>query len=247
MSSAIEIGNLRVGTTVRVSNSDGTSRRQWKDGAVNSADGIGIRYLIYNATDKPIKYISVEFLPYDTVGEITRCNTTGKDMHAVKLVGPFNVNEKAGFKEDVVWYNPTIKEVKIRKVHIEYMDGTEETINGEDLVDISDKKSVYYRKRGRKEGLRKCYMSFMVFFCLKEAKNDEDMKFHANQGLLLFILEVAGLVLSGAAGRLGTGVQLLITALLWGFAIAFSVRGIKDINNNRKREIPLLGKIRLIK
>lgn len=82
----------------------------------------------------------------------------------------------------------------------------------------------------------------MVFWCLKDAKNDERVKFHANQGLLLFILEVVGISILEIPKIGGTLGFLLIA-----FAVAFSIRGLVDIDKNKQSKIPLIGRIRILK
>ena len=94
---------------------------------------------------------------------------------------------------------------------------------------------------------KRCYIFFMVFFALKDAKTDDTVKFHANQGLLLFIIEAIALAIYGVLSSISSLVAFLVQAALLAFAIVFSIKGIKDINREEKHEIPLVGRIRLLK
>ena len=253
MSSALEIGHLFVGTTELKFHNDGSSYEGWSYGKPNNVGGIGVKHEIYNASDKAMKYLTCVYLPYNQVVDVVSSTTTGESEARCKLTGPFSPNEKSEVQWEVLWYNSTVTKVKIKEVIIQYMDDTEETISGDDLKDISNKESVYYETRGkqeeadraensRKSALRKAYICFMVFTCLKKAKEDEETKFHANQGLLLFIMEVIAIII-GNVPHVGGFISLA----LWVIAIVFSIKGIVDINNNRQNEIPLIGKIKILK
>ena len=161
----------------------------------------------------------------------------------------------------------------LTKIHVQYMDNTEEMIDGKDIVFMDDKNSAYYNEvalpeqkaraerekkaaeeraerekkaaeqkiiNDRKNELQDAYRCFKVFSCIKKAKekNDAEMKFHANQGLWLFILEVLALVGS---------IIPLITIVFVGIAIFFSMKGIAVIRDGKRFDLPVLGKIKLIK
>ena len=81
---------------------------------------------------------------------------------------------------------------------------------------------------------------FMVFNCFEKAKTDEEMKFHANQGLWLFILEVIGIICNIMDG-------FMICILLLCVSVFFSVKCVGAITKGKRYEIPILGKIKLIK
>ena len=68
-----------------------------------------------------------------------------------QLTGPFFPDEKSEVRWDCLWYNPTVSEVTIKEIRVQYMDDTEEIIPGAEVKHTSDKNSVYYEKHGKKQ------------------------------------------------------------------------------------------------
>ena len=240
--STLEVGRLMPGTTELKFRDNGSSYEAWSVGHHNNVGGIGVKHEYYNASDKTMKYITFVYVPYNRVGDVVACSTTGTVEARGKLTGPIQPNTKSSIEWEVLWYNPTITKVVLKEVIIQYADDSEETLSGEDIKNIDSTDSVYYKKRGKKEQTRKAYMSIMVLSCLNKAKQDETIKFHTNQGLLLLIAEVLALFI-GVIPFVGG----IISLVIWAFAIVFSIKGILDINNNKQNEIPLIGKIKLLK
>lgn len=254
MSAGVEIGKVIAGTDTNY----------WVEGYANSAGGIGAKHEYYNASDKTIKYVTFEYVPYNSVGDIVVDSISNKAEKKGKITGPIEPNEKVTAEWEILWYNPTIATAKVKSIFVQYMDGSEEVINENDIKYIDNEDSVYYEKRGRKEqadkaerdrkeqadkaendrkaGLKKSYLSFLVFTRLGAAKTDETAKFHANQGLLLFIIEVIAVLVSFIPVAGGW-----ISFALWAFAIAFSIIGIVNVKNNKEKEVPLVGKIKLLR
>lgn len=123
----------------------------WEYSKPNSAGGVGIKNTVYNASEKVMKYLTFTYVAYNQVGDVIKCGTTGNVEAYGKLTGPIQPNELATVTWDVLWYNPTVSNVAIKEIHIEYMDGTEETVLGSDIMNTSSKESVYYQKRGKLE------------------------------------------------------------------------------------------------
>lgn len=98
-----------------------------------------------------------------------------------------------------------------------------------------------------KARMRLSYIFFLVFFTLGQAKKDETAKFHANQGLLLFILEAIGLASYAPLARINTVLGFAVQAAFVIFAVVFSVMGYKNVNRDKMKAIPLIGKIKLLK
>lgn len=271
MSNALEVGSLQLGTTELRFTSSGSSYEGWSYGKPNVAGGIGVKHEIYNASEKSMKYITFVYVPYNQVGDVVACTTTRTIEARGKLTGPVNPNEKSEVQWEVLWYNPTITNVKLKEVIIQYMDDTQVSINGEDIKNIYSHDSVYYEKRGKqeeanraeaakareekkkadeekkkaekeKEKAKNCYKSFLVLINLAEAKNNEELKFHVNQGLWLLIIEIASLLVCGIPF---VGGYLFLALLI--VAIIFSVKGVKAVDKEDQFEIPFLGKIKLIK
>lgn len=256
MGSSVEIGMLSV--------------------TMDRADGAGVENSYFNATDKEIKYLTFVYVPYNQVGDQVQCTISKKIKASCKLTGPIKPYEQGYVTWDSLWYNPTVTRVELVQLHVEYMDGTEETIDGADVVNIYDKNSVYYEKiekpkaakraedekrraieraerekkeaieraeKARKAELMQAYLCFKVFSCLKKAKSDKEMAFHANQGLWLFFLEVIALICCIADPVIGCGVGVALGAL----AIYLSLKGAAGIRDNTRYEIPLISKIKLVK
>lgn len=254
MSAGVEIGKVIAGT----------ESNYWIEGYANSAGGIGAKHEYYNASDKTIKYVTFEYVPYNTVGDIVVDSVSHQAEKRGKITGPIEPNEKVTAEWDILWYNSTISTVKVKSIFVQYMDGSEEVINEEDIKFIENEDSVYYERRGKEEiakqeeeeakrkesiekaGLRKSYtlsyISFLVFFTLKNIKTDEVAKFHANQGLLLFIVEVIAVLVSYIPYVGGW-----LSFALWALAIVFSIVGIVNVQHDKQKEVPVIGKIKLLK
>ncbi len=81
------------------------------------------------------------------------------------------------------------------------------------------------------------YISVLCLIPILTKEKDEFVKFHAKQGLVLFIGEVA------------TWIVFIIVPFLWFlgnllgiFWLALSVIGIVNVVNKKKKEVPLVGK-----
>lgn len=246
--SSLEVGKLWPGTT-KLKFSKSGSYEGWSYGEPNAANGMGVMHEIYNASERSMKYITVTYLAFNRVGDIVSCKTTGRREANGRLTGPVEPDEKTNLQWDVLWYNPTVDTVQIKEIVIEYMDGDTETIAASDIVYMEDENSVYYEKHGKQEELqnknsklKSAYMGPLVLAFLKDAKEDEELKFHVNQGLWLFIIEVLGLIVSFIPY-----VGVFLTFIFIAAGIVFSVLCSKAIDKGEKKEIPLIGKIKLIK
>ena len=215
----------------------------------NSANGVGVRHRYFNASDKVMKYITFTYVPYNDVGDQVCCTINKKVEAAGRLTGPVEPKEVGSVEWDVLWYNPTISEIQLAEVSIEYMDGSKETLIGNDIGDMDAEGSVYYetiqkpadQKKARQNELQQAYMFFTVFKCMKKMNGDEEMKFHANQGLWLLIFEIIGTICC-ALGPLA-----IVGVALWAGAIFFWNKCIVGIKEEKQYEIPLLCKIKLVK
>lgn len=103
------------------------------------------------------------------------------------------------------------------------------------------------------------YLGILVLVPIFAAKESRFARFHANQGLVLAIAEVAFSILysilvsimtsllfsTGAVGFLGLVTSLL--GLLWFGFLALSIIGIINAVNGKTKELPVIGKIRILK
>ena len=93
------------------------------------------------------------------------------------------------------------------------------------------------------------YLSWLVLVPLLAAPNSPYARFHANQGLVLAIIEIVCSVVLGMLSWIpffgwvfGT-----VLSLLGIVALVFSILGIINAVNGRAKELPLVGKIKLLK
>ena len=94
-----------------------------------------LSHIFYNSTDKEIKYITFYYVKYNRVNDVV-ANTQ------YRATGPF---ESGCWKRlyFLTHYTNTAGFV-LSKVHIEFMDGTKEVINGKDVVSTDDHHSKFH-------------------------------------------------------------------------------------------------------
>lgn len=97
------------------------------------------------------------------------------------------------------------------------------------------------------------YLSWLVLIPLLAAKNSKFARYHANQGLVLAIAELAFGVAYGIVSAIILAISLRlafivsIIGLLGLVFLALSIIGIVNAANGRAKELPIIGKIKLIK
>lgn len=85
---------------------------------------------------------------------------------------------------------------------------------------------------------------FIFFIPLLVNKESEFCKFHANQGLLLLLLSIAVSIVGSIIPIVGWFIILPIGGLL---CLILGIMGIVNAVNLRMKELPLIGKIKIIK
>lgn len=108
--------------------------------------GISIQTGVFNASEKTIKYVTFTFVPYNAVEDIVTCEKTGKTESQEKFTGPLEPKQYKKIEIKNVWYSPEITKVVVKEARVQYMDNTEETILGEDIVDTLDPASECQKK-----------------------------------------------------------------------------------------------------
>ena len=117
------------------------------EGKLNRVNGFDLKQTYYNAGDKVIKYLTFSYLPYNAVGDVVRCTVTQKTEARGQITGPIKPDTYVDSAEwRSLWYNTTIESVEIVGIHIQFMDNTEEVIEGKDIVFMDDPQSVWYKK-----------------------------------------------------------------------------------------------------
>ena len=88
-----------------------------------------------------------------------------------------------------------------------------------------------------------CILAYLIFFLpLIVIPDSENGKFHANQGLLVLLLSVA-LSIIAVIPILGWIVGLVG----WIFVVVLIVMGMINANNMEMKELPVIGKFKIIK
>lgn len=111
---------------------------------INSADGVDVEITWINKSDKTIKYIVFEVVPYNAVDDIVKCRIRNKSTSRLQSTGPFATGEGDAYYSsysnewwggiwEAVWYNNTVVRLEFKKIEIEYIDGTTETLSGDEL------------------------------------------------------------------------------------------------------------------
>ena len=108
----------------------------WAYSHVNYEKGTEVRgagVAFYNCSGKEIKYISFEFVPLNAVNDVCDEIKIGKET------GPIAINSGHECEFDFMWSNVDITTTELKSATIEYMDGTTEHIDSDDLVNIFTK------------------------------------------------------------------------------------------------------------
>ena len=130
----------------------------WESGP-NSADLFGIQFVANYQGDKTIKYCIITCVPINAVGDLVACTVTDAVEARCRVTGPIAAGvHKWTFENG--WYNPTIANVKITKVDIQYMDGSTETISGEKIEEDVRAAVEQHNQQQQQNG---CYVATAVY------------------------------------------------------------------------------------
>lgn len=90
------------------------------------------------------------------------------------------------------------------------------------------------------------YLGILVLIPIFAAKESKFARFHANQGLVLLIVDIILAIVSSILGNIpliGWLLGLVIDIII----IALVVIGIINVCNGKAKELPLIGKFKLLK
>lgn len=90
----------------------------------------GVR--VVNPTSKPIKYISIFFTGYNSVGDPVFDRIKGKSRMQVRAIGPIQPGERGEYVWKHMWFNKLVTDFKIHEIRVEYMDRSVKVIKGAD-------------------------------------------------------------------------------------------------------------------
>ena len=85
------------------------------------------------------------------------------------------------------------------------------------------------------------YIGPLFLFGLFVEKDNEDVRFHTNQGLILFLLDVAAGIVGGIVSALPGLVGSLLSGLLSLVCLAVVILGIINAVNGQRRPLPIIG------
>ncbi len=94
---------------------------------VNSANGINVYWSARNDSGKTIKYCDIYIDMLNRVDDPAYDEITGQSTIVLSGVGPIDPGDKLGIVE-IIGYSSVCNKITIRKLEVEYMDGTKETI-----------------------------------------------------------------------------------------------------------------------
>lgn len=93
------------------------------------------------------------------------------------------------------------------------------------------------------------YLGILVLIPIFAAKNSPFARFHANQGLVLFAASLALYVIGALLGGipiLGTIIDICV-GILGLVVFVLAILGIVNVASGRAKDVPLIGKIRILK
>lgn len=94
--------------------------------------GTSVKFSFHNPTKKTIKYIWVNLVGYNPVGD--KVIERGKSLKTVKCIGPIESDSGGSYSFDYVWFSDLVEDAKIMSIKVQYMDGTIKTITNAKLV-----------------------------------------------------------------------------------------------------------------
>ena len=92
---------------------------------VNSAGGVEPRIDVENISERRLKYVTLEVVGVNPVGDPVTGTVSGKQSHALPLVGPIEPGERSfySYEGDPPFYARTTDCIEVTRVEIEFMDG----------------------------------------------------------------------------------------------------------------------------
>lgn len=95
------------------------------------------------------------------------------------------------------------------------------------------------------------YIGILVLIPIFAAPQSKYARYHANQGLVLFIIELIYGVITGVIGvvlaMLHLGFLAIIFSLIGIVFLVYMILGIVNVVNGTAKELPIIGKIKILK
>lgn len=126
----IEVQNFSWGHEY-VTYHNGNKSKFWMPMAPNSAGGYSVRFDVKNHGDKPIKKYSVLLAALNGADEIVKCEASHADIQYVNSADFLDAHQlRKGCMAENLWYNKSIRSVRIVGIAVIYADGTQESFEG---------------------------------------------------------------------------------------------------------------------
>ena len=90
----------------------------------DSAGGWDIQVTIKNKGSKTIKYVTIPFTPYNTVGDRAYSSIGNNSTVNCKATGPIDPGKAQSFVFEKLWYNISLGWIETETIVITFMDGT---------------------------------------------------------------------------------------------------------------------------
>ena len=95
----------------------------------NSAGGVYISFSFVNTSDETIKYVHATFKAYNAVGDVQIGDIHRSSTGRIKVTGPIKPMKRERGSYGVLWYNSTIKCVRVTRLTITYISGRQESFD----------------------------------------------------------------------------------------------------------------------
>lgn len=91
----------------------------------NSVGGVEWNFKLTNNTDKVVKYVTLEWNCYNSVGDLVYDQITGKSSYSIKYTGPLESGKTTTLlRNTTLFYSYSYKTAALTKMRVEFMDGT---------------------------------------------------------------------------------------------------------------------------
>ena len=121
----------------------------------------------------------------------------------------------------------------------------------DEVMNTPDKTSEYAKSEidgGKIMGVLS-YLGILVLIPLFLAKDSKYARFHTNQGLTLFLIELIGLGVLGIVAKIPLigWIGSIAQSLLGLACVVLAIIGIINVANGRAKELPVIGGIKILK
>lgn len=90
----------------------------------NSAGGVDAEIRFKNNSVRTIKYVRISMTPYNAVDDPVASEIGRRSLERIEITGPIAPGDDVGRKSSKpLWYNPSIKAIRVTAVEIEYTTG----------------------------------------------------------------------------------------------------------------------------